>query len=53
MTVSDDIRTRLNEVIVLLSPIARCVGSLDKDETTAALRLAAHKIETSLIDLQR
>jgi len=33
MTVSDDIRTRLNEVIVLLSPIARSFGNLDKGET--------------------
>jgi hypothetical protein len=53
MTISDDIRQHLNEVIILLSPIARSTGNLDKAETLATLRLCQHKLESSLIDLQR
>jgi hypothetical protein len=53
MTIADDIRSRLNEVVVLLSPLARSMGNLDRLETLATLRLCQHKIESSLIDLQR
>jgi hypothetical protein len=53
MTLTDDIRARMGDIVVLLTPIARGAGPLDKADTLAVLRLCLHKIESSLIDLQR
>ena len=48
MTVSDDVRHRLNEIIAMLSGPARSGGTLDADQVASDVRICIHKLENVL-----